>query len=524
MSTIRFKNDTATRKRFFHPDSMSHPAKLHSGLFLEIMERYTSPGDTILDPMGGIGTALLAAMYGRSVILNELEAHFIEPMVKSWAKIQQHGPALGHTLGQVYIIRGDARHLPLSSADSIITSPPYESALTEGKDGIDRTRNKFGRKDEGYINYHYEGYTRPSAIITSPPFHDTGNAVPPKAPDGKDNGQLARLRRGLGWTGGQGYTRPVDAVISSPPYEGSLQGDEPSGKLFDTERRVNSPASGNRKSKRKPLGQGYTAPVDAIVSSPPYANRLADTYVDDDPQRMSYEMGKAKIDAVVSSPPYEGSLNTVDNGIDWTKSKRDGDVTHWPSKELGKSSNPKMAYADVGTNIGNQKNDAYWESMRLVFQECHRVLKPQGVMALVLKGFTRDGKYVDLPQQTADLVESLGFTLFDRWKRELWSLSFWRILQKRRDPAAFDERLMYEEVLAFRKEGQVSESLEQEVSAVITSPPWQESSASGHDNNTTWFDKHPEIARRGGGTVQNRYSSGYTRPAPDAKEHGEERL
>jgi hypothetical protein len=72
-------------------------------------------------------------------------------------------------------------------------------------------------------------------------------------------------------------------------------------------------------------------------------------------------------------------------------------------------------------------------------------------MALVVKGFTRDGKYVDLPQQTVDLVESLGFTLFDRWERELWNLSFWRILQQRRDPEAFDERLRYETVLAFRR-------------------------------------------------------------------------
>ena len=134
----------------------------------------------------------------------------------------------------------------------------------------------------------------------------------------------------------------ADAVITSPPYEGSLQGAEPSGKLFTTERLVNSPASGNRKSTRKPMGQGYSKlqaradrvakahpgkrnvfqealdnpgaisrrgyeygySVDAVISSPPYATRLADTSVDDDPQRMSYEMGKAKIDAVVSSPPF----------------------------------------------------------------------------------------------------------------------------------------------------------------------------------------------------------------------------
>jgi hypothetical protein len=38
----------------------------------------------------------------------------------------------------------------------------------------------------------------------------------------------------------------------------------------------------------------------------------------------------------------------------------------------------------------------------------------------------------------------------DMWERELWNLSFWRILQQRRDPAAFDERLRYEQVLVMR--------------------------------------------------------------------------
>lgn len=43
------------------------------------------------------------------------------------------------------------------------------------------------------------------------------------------------------------------------------------------------------------------------------------------------------------------------------------------------------------------------------------------------------------------------------------------ILQKRRDPAAFDNRLMFEEVLAFRKpEGQG-----QGIDTVITSPPYE---------------------------------------------------
>ena len=74
-------------------------------------------------------------------------------------------------------------------------------------------------------------------------------------------------------------------------------------------------------------------------------------------------------------------------------------------------------------------------------------------MVLVLKGFTRDGKYVDLPAQTRTLCEALGFSFVETWQREIWSLSFWRILQKRRDPEGWDERLQFEQVLVLQREG-----------------------------------------------------------------------
>lgn len=233
-------------------------AKGHIGLWMEMIDRYTKPGDWVLDPMAGIGTTMVAAMSGRNVICNELEQHFIDPMVASREKLLAHGPMLGYSLGQVVVVRGDARYLPLAGwADGIVTSPPFESVL-QGKGDIEK----------------YAG------------------------------------------------ERP------------------------------------HRK------GQGYS---------------------------------------------------------------------------------------DNATNIGNLRNAAYWDAMRRVYAEYYRVLRPAGVMALVVKGFTRDGKYIDLPAQTAELIESLGFKVFDQWARELWALSFWRVLQKRKSPETFDDRLRYEFVIAARK-------------------------------------------------------------------------
>ena len=315
--TLRMKNDGPQRKRLFVPEAMAHPAKGHISMWQEMIERYSQPGDLVVDPMAGIGTSLVAALMGRNVVCVELEPHFVAPMRASWEKMKQH-PMLGHALGHVCIIRGDARHLPLASADSIITSPPYEGM-------------------------HAPNDEQRTAAASGEPF---GRNLPMNGHSYAD-------------------TRPqqVDAVVSSPAYENTAH------------------KPGNLDAMREKLAELY--------------------------------------------PGHVGP-NTIRNATE---------------------------YGDGRTNIGNLRGAAYWESQAQVYAECWRILRPGGLMALVLKGFTRDGAYVDLPQQTLDLLLAAGWVEHERWRRELWSLSFWRILQKRRDPAAFDNLLNYEEVIAVRKPG-----------------------------------------------------------------------
>ena len=275
---MKLNPDIKLRKKWFVDGAMAHPAKGHLGLWWEMLERYTEPGQTVLDPMAGIGSTLMACMMGRNVVCVELETHFLEPMLASWEKMQLGGPMLGHQMGQALILRGDARQLPLGSADAIITSPPYENTIVQGSDGIDWSKSKDMDRSE----------------IVSCQENSSGRA--------------------------RGYTRPVDESIAK-------------------------------------------------------------------------------------------------------------------------------GYSQESTNIGNLRSSAYWEAMQAVYQECHRVLIPGGIIALVVKGFTREKKYVDLPQQTADLLENLGFEVFDRWTREV-PLSFWRVLQKQNGNWA--EALRFEHVIAAR--------------------------------------------------------------------------
>ena len=181
-------------------------------------------------------------------------------------------------------------------------------------------------------------------------------------------------------------------------------------------------------------------------------------------QGQGYTRPDAAVDSVITSPPYEEAQSG--GGI---SAVMRGEGSYQMTTRVPGSVYQPASHGKALENIGNQRGSQYWESMFSVYSECLRILRPGGVMVLVLKGFTRDGQYIDLPQQTAEMCEALGFKLFDRWARELWSLSFWRILQKRKNPDAFDDRLNYEEVLAFRK----GEDGGGTVDSVVTSPPYE---------------------------------------------------
>jgi len=348
---VRLKPDKVLRDRFFTRESYSHPAKGHLGLWWEIFQRYTQPGDLVLDPLAGVGASLLGAVMGRNIICVELESHFVAPMKASWAKMRQ-SPMLGCELGQVVILRGDARCLPLGRADYVVTSPPYEgSQVSAGNVG-----NRIKAETWGM-----------------------GHSL---APD-------------------RGYIRAqVDAVVTAPPYD-------------------------------EGLGHGSS-------------DRNRDIARSRNIQDGSYDYSRPQVDAVVTSPPYEGTradgsaLQEKMVGLGGFHAYTNEEVYRWHTER-------------DQTNIGNQRGEKYWESMRQVYTECHRVLYPGGLLILVLKGFTRDSKYVDLPLQTRQCCEALGFRFVEQWERELWGLSFWRILQKRRDPAAFDDRLRYEQVLVMER-------------------------------------------------------------------------
>jgi hypothetical protein len=142
-----------------------------------------------------------------------------------------------------------------------ISSPPYEDALKAAKNGIDMSRSKrlaSGRRDTGassQVDYHCYSEAPPAAV-TSPPF-EPGRSEPNYSPERLERAAGPVTERLQAYAGArqEGY-----AAISSPPYEDSLNSDDPEkrGGLFRDPKRRDDPG----------LTGQYSA--DAGVSSPPY--------------------------------------------------------------------------------------------------------------------------------------------------------------------------------------------------------------------------------------------------------------
>jgi modification methylase len=116
----------------YTPESSRHPAKMLPEIARRAIDFYSEPGQTVLDPMCGIGTTLVEAIHqDRRALGLELDAR--------WATLAAgnvgHARAQGAT-GQALVLTDDARQLGRGVLDEyagkvslILTSPPYGDAI-----------------------------------------------------------------------------------------------------------------------------------------------------------------------------------------------------------------------------------------------------------------------------------------------------------------------------------------------------------------------------------------------------------
>ena len=457
---LKFKVDTKQRKEWFTGVSFSHPAKMSLPLQLWIIENYTKPGDTLLDPMAGSGTILVACSLGRNVIAVELEAKFIEIMKGNWERIKQRGPQLGYQMGECQIIQGDARNLENILVDHAIFSPPY--ALT-GVGDWQTGRAEFQAwviselAAKGYVEWQGKRYTESEWRAMNHGRIDgrTTKGVHKHPTDGygEANGQIGNLPYG-----------DIASIITSPPYAEAQEG----GGIakYGYQGTKDSPTELVRKYSYMPKNTGNTegqisrlpyGSIDSVITSPPYEGSVSDNkesplaggneakygrWKDGTAKKISYTQHSepSKIDSIVTSPPYEA---TIKRGDESPSASGEDRPTYKERLEQ-----PRV-YSNERDNIGNLKAESYLSAMLQVYRQCHSVLRPGGLLILVTKNFIRNKKEVRLDEDTMKLCDQAGFQFVERHYRKLSAQSFWRVIYAQRYPSA--PQLKYEDILVFVK-------------------------------------------------------------------------
>lgn len=141
--------------------SFAHPAKLHLGLLRWLLEAYISPGETIADPMAGIGSTLLAAAYGCNVVAREIEPRWVEILRANAAHIQHQA---GLFAGRIEIDQADAREPWGFTADHILFSPPYGNEASSSPNArrtlpsrLDNAPFAYGERWQRFVEAPTEG-------------------------------------------------------------------------------------------------------------------------------------------------------------------------------------------------------------------------------------------------------------------------------------------------------------------------------------------------------------------------------
>jgi hypothetical protein len=220
-------------------EAFVHPAKFSPGLIDRIYTHglavgWWNAGETIGDPFGGVaGGGIFAGYHGLNWVGVELEEKFV---TLGNANLVKHGPkwlALGEA-SRVVLLQGDSRRFAeiVSDLDGIACSPPFldaRSGTTNSRpaEGETKRRNHTTQAGAGYgtseANIDHLPPGDLDGIVSSPPYAGLGGGGADSRPD-RLEGSAASVkinRDSYGIAAGQigrAATGKVDAILTSPPY------------------------------------------------------------------------------------------------------------------------------------------------------------------------------------------------------------------------------------------------------------------------------------------------------------------
>ena len=389
------------------PEAYSHPARFSRNLIERIftygLERgWWKAGDVVADPFAGVGCGGIAAAYsGLRWFGVELEEKFVRLASANFEYHRERWAAPAFV--PPTIVLGDSRRFSevLGAAAGIVTSPPYADSEST-RAGGPRTSHPDGRSRamEGVHGY---------ADQTS--------------------GQIGALPAG-----------DLNGIVTSPPYAEGIG-----------HRMKDGGAASQAHPERVAMQKRYT---DSMASE----GNIADL-----------PTGKP-VDGIVTSPPYEDTPISP-QGADgdsqsWNKAYREfsrsGDHKSF-QREMTKKSG-KAGYGKSDGQIGQDSGETYWQAMESVYRECWKVLRPGGILVIVVKDYVKKKVRVPLCDQTLSLLQHVGFTpteriramlvkervevtLFGEVKSKVERKSFFRRLAEKKGAPRID----WEEVLVVKK-------------------------------------------------------------------------
>lgn len=409
------------RGKRYVPASIKHPGKMQPDVAGAIIDTYTTPGDRIVDCMGGIGTTgVEGAERGRHVLCVELVRH--------WANVAYANAvrtALRGAPGTMQVVQGDARALPdivEMAANSVLTSPWF-GHIYEARD-VRNMRKLEGREDAG---------PQYDAALMSPPFGDSNVRHMPSGFDKSGpGGHFSDPQRGY------------DAALLSPPFgEGREPGKPPgpaeprAGEWSEYESGAGpSPGWRGLESRTYSPSNNEGRQVDATLFSPPFGptqtgRGMAMEGINGD-GRPPVERGiGVAYDAMIASPAYGeirqdggehqfGSNSAMDNytGEARVKHRAQRDPSNVGNKKYGTMAKALSIVKRLQAGETIPPEDwpklTYLEDMALIYWGCLQVLKDGGLCILVLKDYRREKQRVDLVGDTITLMKTVGFVYHDR--------------------------------------------------------------------------------------------------------------
>lgn len=427
-------NGQKIRREYYSPDSFKHPAKADILMMIWILKKFVKDGDVVLDPMAGIGSTLIEGikLFPNSLFIGvELEDKFVKMTQASIKKTEEIAKKDWFAeVGKAICIKGDARDLEKvlrEKVDKIISSPPYVDTLKGSGYKAAQKRIKAGK---------YKGQ-RPDV------FFSKGNIAAQGFADGypKNKKNIGNLPFGK-----------IDKIITSPPFGQAQSGGGIAKKGYHGKHGSEGLRKGHMGSRSYTpenigdKGNISNLPyINKIITSPPYEEAMGDKHHSPAQKKLTQEKSLPntytdKIDKVITSPPYERSISPFLGGAPMPEDT---------GVHIG-CRNIRDGYGRNRNNIGNLKSQTYLEAMFLVYQECFKILKPQGIMILITKDFIRNKKRIPLGEHTIKLCQMAGFKHFATYHRKIENPSFWRILYKQKFPEV--EQINCEDIVCFKKD------------------------------------------------------------------------